>query len=194
MKINVSEDEIILMIRKQNEEAIRLLFSIYETKMRFEANKFAKKYKLSGLNSDDFFQEISIHFLDVIKSYNFYSGKLYSYWLLLAQRQFAKKYKVDIEKDGYVISGSDFEAVKYYSNNLTSNDNIYYFKTEYDSALTKLKLKKKSGDKFVICIKLWSQGYTYNDIANILNMSPAKVNYYISRGLQFLKETLNKKK
>ena len=182
MNFTLSDDELILMISKKNEEALGLLFSFYEKKMRFEAEKFKKAYSIPILDSDDIYQEIVIHFMNAFTIYDYRRGTLYSFWIMclnrdlhrLIIRQFSNTNDSRLYQDINDSIELSFEE---------SPLRRYEFHDDISMYLDSLN-RTRNKDNYLSCLSLWAKGYQYDEIAKLLNISIYLVNSFIRRGIE----------
>lgn len=180
--INLYEDEIILMIAKGNEEALELLFSLYETKMRFEANSFSNKFKLPVVDKQDLLQEIKITLYDAILRYNYRNGRFYNYWYLIMNRTILGYLKKESIPSNDSRKHETYCEGRKYDEHVIFNDSL---KFDYDLSVKMITNKKD--ELFSLCMKMWLVGYSYKEISKKLNITMTSVNYHIRKGLEDLK-------
>lgn len=176
--LNIHEDELVLMIAKNNEEALGLLFSIYEKKMRFEAVSFERSNK-NIMNRDDYYQEMKITLYKILSSYDYKKGKLYTFWL-------------SIYKYPFYNLKNNFESVTFYDETFESEDakdQINNRIKHFDAEILLNTLKKEDEQRYLI-MKKWSEGYKYEEIAKMFDISISSVNYNIKIGIRFLKDKM----
>ena len=74
---------------------------------------------------------------------------------------------------------------KYYDRSQITLKDAYTIRETYDNCIKKVMINfDKQTAKILM---LWSEGYTYGEIAKFLKISVSKVNYEISKALIFLK-------
>ncbi len=181
----LSDDELFIMIAKESEEAKMLLFSFYETRMRYESEKFQRIFHIPIFDSDDIFQEIAYHFFKLILVYDKHRGSFYMFWHTIVHRDVcqviirnfthsddSRKYtSLDdkAEKNPEIIStGATLEKYE------LQDDSKIYLNVLNNSTKGKVYLK---------VIQLWMHGYTYEEIGKMLNMKVTQVASCIRRGL-----------
>lgn len=179
-----NEDELILMYAKGNEEALGLLFLIYEKKMRFEAYLLEKKMKDKSFSLQDYIQDIQMNFIFLLGYYDYTKCKLYSFWINIFKKtcysHFSSKNPIDcISYDENMIENKEIK------NNLYFHD---IYKLELGDALLNLEFEDLIAYKI---ITLWSNGYSYQEISNLTTLSIAQVNYYIRKAIIYLKDRLS---
>lgn len=177
----LSEDELLIMVSKANEEALVLLFSIYEKKMSFESRNFGKIIG-NSFGYEDCLQEMRLHFLKLISDYDYTKGRLYSFWLNAYKYPFIER----LEKANLLVL---FDA------ELETKVSVsYYENKDGDIAILSKYLKELAEDNKIIfsALYLWAQGYSHAEISKILSYSVTQVNYLIRRGIAILKKKINK--
>ncbi len=177
----IHEDEILLMVAKNNGEAIELLFSFYEKKMRYEANNFAKKYN-TYMRIDDLLQEMKVFFLSILPNYDFRKGKLYTFWLSTFKYQLFTF--IDKNASNLVMFDSYLES-EYVLNNI--DENQMYESDVYDN----LENLKDDKEKIYNILVAWNQGYKYEEIAKMYHTTVSVINYYMKKGIEIIKKKVN---
>ncbi len=180
----LSEDELIIMISKGNEEALKLLFSSYEKKMNYEAKQIAIK-KFNFLDFDDYVQEIKINFLNILSEYDYRKGKLYSFWMRLY-----KYHLIDLLKR--------FDNTNELPLHDSLLENEYYKKSKFENVekeqiddlnLNMNSLLKKDELAYKVVV-MWSKGYKYDEIGKMFNLNASSVNFFIRKAIKYLKEKM----
>lgn len=178
----LNEDELLLLIAKNNEEALGLLFLIYEKKMRFEAQKI-KNNHCFYFDTEDYIQDFKIHFLRTIANYDYTKGKLYSYWLSSIHFFSLKYFSEDTSNLVMFDSEKELEYVSF--NNEVNKDLAY---KELNTSLEHLK----NDDQMIYQILIaWAQGFSYEEISSKMNLNKTTINYYVKKGLDFLKSKMH---
>ncbi len=186
----VTEDEIILMIHKGNKEALELLFSLYEKKIRFEANQFEKKYSKLCYSVDDFYQEISECFINTLFFYDYHIAKFYTYFMCIMNRKINKLCIRDIKRLNYNNSIKiDFDNV---DRRLEIDEEVYFSDYESNFRIEKIAefMKEDFSKERQIAIKMWMVGYSYKEISSYLNLTQQETSILINVGLKKLKNHL----
>lgn len=184
MDIILFEDELIIMIAKGNEEALRLLFSFYEKKMVYEAKQIALK-KINFLDFDDYIQEIKINFLNVLGEYDYKKGKLYSFWIRLFK--FHMIYLLNKFTNINELSFNDSML----DNEVCKKDDYYVERKDlsFDLNMNMDSLLKKDDLAYKVIVK-WSEGFKYEEIGKMYNLNRSTVAFYINKAINYLKEKM----
>lgn len=182
MNFTLSDDELMLMISKKNEEALELLFSYYEKKMRFEAERFKNSYRIPILDVNDIYQDIVIHFINIFAIYDFHRGTLYSFWIVCLNRDLNRKIIRDYSNNNdsrlYQEINDSIELI--FEESPLKTYEFHDDSTLYLDSLSDVKNK----DKYLACLNLWAKGYQYDEISKLLNISICLVNSFIRRGIE----------
>ena len=188
--INISLDEIIIQIKKGNEEALKLLFSLYEKHFKIIEKKMMMKYPISGYSREDVEEIIRIYTYEAIKRYDENKAVFYPFWKLLIERKirdiYEKEYKETIiEKKKISLDNESIGFFSFESNRSSSPIDNYVLKDQYSEMIE--TVVKECGKKVGKILVLWCNGYSYSEIAKIFNISNAKVNYEIMKAKKILK-------
>ena len=84
--MNLSYDELVLQIRKGNEEALKLLFFKLEKYFKIYANKVRFEYKMVGFEREDVYSIIKAETMNVIDVYEMDRAAFYPFWDMIIQR------------------------------------------------------------------------------------------------------------
>lgn len=178
----VSEDELLILIAKGNEEAMRLLFSCYEKKMRFESEKLRKAYNIPIFDHEDIYQEMVIHFLNLLPFYDNTRATLYSFWISILNRDMNRMLMRKFGKGKDPRKSVDMDKITEAS--FTSSPmEEYEFHEDLRLYFHALKDEKRK-DMYIGCLNLWAKGYSYDEIAEHYHISRTLVNSFIRRGLE----------
>lgn len=182
--VDLQEDELILMIAKGNEEALELLFSLYETKLKFESVTFGNKFNLPVIDKEDLYQEIKLSLYEAVLKYDFRQGKFYNFWYTLMKRNIFSYLRKECSPSNDSRRNEQFDEAKGYLELDFCDSN------KIDSDLYFSVFDNEKNQTFSTCLKLWVEGYTYKEISVILNMTIASVNYHIRAGISKMKEKI----
>ena len=186
----LSDDEIIIQVIKGYEEALGLLFLYYEKHFRKLEIKIRNRCNYTGMDYEDIKMLMMMNIINVIKQYDREKSSFFAFWSLLEYRHIINDFRKknnDINSVYNVISmdeiGLDYCS---YIFNDDSIINDYSIKEEYEKQLELLKDKFSDVERQIIV--LWSNGFTYDQISEMLNIKLNNVNYIITKCLSFLKK------
>lgn len=192
--IELSIDEVILQVRKENEEALKLLFLMYEIHFANIEKKMRIIYQYPYNLREDIRIIMRQATYEVVGSYEMDKSIFFSYWrLIVTQRvnRFLEK-----EKPMIIVNNNkyDFSFDRLDLSQLCEEIDApteMYFKDEYQKCID--NLNQDYGNKEANIIRLWSEGYDYNEISRIFNIPSSKVGYIIHKSIKYLKDKYKKK-
>ncbi|MGM9858799.1 MAG: hypothetical protein ACI311_06100 [Bacilli bacterium] len=169
---DISDIELITLIKSHNEEAYQCLFFRYDSLCKMIVNPLFSKYKKLNLDYDELIQDSRIALDYAIKSYEVQKGTFFNYWYNVTYRHvftfirkfFSKTYHMSIQivsndEDTYdeIVFKSNEDIKKDYS---TSNlvENILSISKKY------LTIEQNK------ILNLIIDGYSYKDISNFLGV------------------------
>ncbi len=185
-------DEVILQIRKNNQEAVRLLFSLFEKHFIVIEKKFINSGTTIGYMRSDLRSIVLKETLDALKLYEFDKSNFFSYWKLIVSRRFYNHFEslnneAKIFKNIYQID----EVFENTFSNEVVPINKYELHDVYNDCLK--IIKDENGEEAQNIIILWSEGYSYQEIAHKVKMSINQVTYIINKSIKRVKELKVKK-
>ncbi len=185
-------DEVILQIRKNNQEAVRLLFSLFEKHFIVIEKKFINSGTTIGYMRSDLRSIVLKETLDALKLYEFDKSNFFSYWKLIVSRRFYNHFEslnneAKIFKNIYQID----EVFENTFSNEVVPINKYELHDVYNDCLK--IIKDENGEEAQNIIILWSEGYSYQEIAHKVKMSINQVTYIINKSIKRVKELEVKK-
>ena len=185
-------DEVILQIRKNNQEAVRLLFSLFEKHFIVSEKKFINSGTTIGYMRSDLRSIVLKETLDALKLYEFDKSNFFSYWKLIVSRRFYNHFEslnneAKIFKNIYQID----EVFENTFSNEVVPINKYELHDVYNDCLK--IIKDENGEEAQNIIILWSEGYSYQEIAHKVKMSINQVTYIINKSIKRVKELEVKK-
>ena len=179
MEICVSDDELIKMITKGNEEAKWLLFLRYEKKIRYRWNNNEFPYDKYRMDIEELV-DIALNIVnELIPRYNPRIALFSTYFSKAFQRG---EYKILIKNS----QKNEYMAFDYSLDEDVCSDLTYLLKDsvsvnvnrlEFDNVLLLLSKEKELTRKV---IKMWLEGYSYLEIANAFHINKKKVNNVIT--------------
>ena len=179
MEICVSDDELIKMITKGNEEAKWLLFLRYEKKIRYRWNNNEFPYDKYRMDIEELVDMALNIVNEIIPRYNPRIALFSTYFSKAFQRG---EYKILIKNS----QKNEYMAFDYSLDEDICSDITYLLKDsvsgnvnklEFDNVLLLLSKEKELTRKV---IKMWLEGYSYLEIANAFHINKKKVNNVIT--------------
>ena len=169
---DISDIELVTLIKSHNEEAYKCLFFRYDSLCKLIVNPLYSKYKKLNLDYDELIQDSRIALDYVIKTYELQKGTFFNYWynvtyrhvLTFIRKFFSKTYHMSIqiinnEEDTYdenIFKSTEDIREEYSTNNLV--ENIFNIRKKY------LTIEQNQ------ILNLIIDGYSYKDIATLLGM------------------------
>lgn len=150
----------------------------------------ARKYYLLGGEKEDLVQEGMIGFFKAINSFNFEKNDNFkNYAIMLIQREMVSAIRKANSSNNQVMSDSVYlDDTEFLSNNKYPELDILSEET-CNEISDEIKKNLSSFENQVV--KYFLKGYTYTDIAKILNKTPKAIDNALSRiktKLKYLKE------
>ena len=185
----LSYDQLILQIRKNNKEAYGLLFSLLENYMRHQANKNIYNLKFVDYTMEDFLligKEITIESLDL---YEMDKALFFAYWKTIILRKYNDA-KERCRKDNFyennkVSLDENLLNYKYFDEGQILLDSQYDLNEQYAMSMEKIELV--FGNKTSEILKMWCEGYSYEEIVRKTKVNYSKVNYEVSKAIKYLR-------
>lgn len=180
--------EVIYMIKENDEESRNLLIKKYKPIINKISNKYISSVKSFGVELDDLVQEGMIAFNKAINTFKDDNSVLfYTYASVCVERQIITYCTRNDSKKNYCLNHSYFDE-SYYSiaddKSLIDNFLSDYI-TESDFTLYKNLLDIKCSSVF----ELRYNGFTYNEISKLLDISVGTVDARLNK----IRRTLQKK-
>jgi hypothetical protein len=178
----LSDDELIYLIKQQNKEAERLLFSRYENNLNF-MKLILKPYSNYFYDLSEIKSMLYYVMYIALEGYERDRGKFISYLALIYTREIIK----EVRRKTVIVNSTE-------CGNFDEGFGISY---ELDDAtidssnlLDRLKAKYPKTYKVVF---LWMHGHTQEEISKILNIKYRNVEYEIHKAKEYLRNLLEKK-
>ena len=196
VKTMLSDDELILQIKKNNLEALELLFFKYEINFNFLIKKLGNYFKPLNYDKEDLKIIMKTNMLNIIKLYDINKASFSAFWILMEKRHLIKIYReknVDI-KSSIINTSLDEQKSDFILNKYLVETPLekYIMKDDYNFFIN--KIEENVGEYYKNILLLWSKGYSYNEIAKIYNITPIQVNNYIQKCFNIIKKMENKLK
>ena len=187
--MDLSADELILQIRKGNEEALKLLFLMFEIHFANIEKKMRIIYNYPYNLREDIRIIMRQATHEVIYTYEMDKSIFFPYWrLIVTQRvhRFLEKEKqmIAINNNKY-----DFDLSRLDTREICDEIDFpteMYFKDEYQKCLS--NIYDEYGVKEANIIMMWSEGYDYNEISKVYNIPSNKVGYIIYKSIKHLRD------
>lgn len=181
--MEISDDEIILMIRKKSVEAENMLFSRYKRHILYLANKILRQSHYCGIEVDDL---ISIGICSIILALENYDPKkslFYSFWVLICEREmrrlvgkncnYSQNYLNDALSFDYGYGEDEFTILDCVEDSRERIVNNLIFEEEIDNYQNELSKLYKPNDVKIKMLQMY--GFAYKDIAIMCNCKESHV-------------------
>ena len=179
INIQLTDSELIYYIKQNKEEAHKLLFLRYKTKMR----KIINKYSIDSIYERDKDFIVEVYFDSFNDAVNFYScdrGIFYSYFCGVFRN---KLYSVISKKKCYLYNEIPSDSVE----EVLSSTHNYSLDEEVNRCL---KLLLSFDERCYKIISYWMRGLSYDDIAQKMNITVKIVAYLLRKGMDYLKNKI----
>lgn len=173
---NYNDYELIYMVRENDSDCATIMYNKYLPIIKNISYEYYLKFKNCGYDYDDFFQETSIAFSNAIDSYNDSKNSLFYSYCTLCMRRALISFCRNITSSKRYLSNSNLVDIDEYPIcDLKSNvERIINYEELYDSirkVILDLPLKSSS------VLELWLNGFSYGEIAILLDVSTTTVEY-----------------
>ena len=186
MKYEINDDELIYMIRENDDESINIMFNKYKpiiNKVCSSYYDFARKH---GVEYSDLIQEGNISLYKAYSSYNSYSNNTFYTYFLRCLNNHLNSYCRDISVKKHdslnnsISINLDIDISKYIkkdNNYIPYEDDFVYIKNlfEFD---------------YSIIFELRYNGFSYKEISNLLDIPISTIDGRLSRIRNILKSKL----
>ena len=184
-------DEIILQIRKNNEEALELLFVCFEKHFAILENRMLYQYRLRGFSREDLRQIISEDMLKIIRHYEIDKGLFFVLWKKIETRNLLHLFQKNAEIALYEDSENcyDFAILDFLLPEDERNGPLdrYIREADYHEQLEKIAHSFSAEDAKIL--RMWSEGYSYEEIAAEYRVPLQRITYLLHRAFVCLKKT-----
>ena len=178
---SLSVEELVEKIKSNNdEEAEQVLLFRYEKEVKKVVNSRLSKVRIRGLDREELYQAIRLLTITIVDKYDQSKGNFYGYWSTSANRMITSEIRSSLSKKRKTEIGQCYflrEDGEDWFENLSGNEPS--IKQQYEMKEILEKVKKISDTYFsveertVFAYRL--SGYSYQEIAKILKMSPKNV-------------------
>jgi RNA polymerase sporulation-specific sigma factor len=184
----LSDDELILMIRMNNDLALRLIYGKYESFLRTWALKSLHTQKAKQVELDDMMQVGRIEFWNVLKKYRDEEGNFFSFCKMCVEREYynyIRGYFIntvanysEISFDSPVQEGSNYTYLETFeSTELSANPiKLYELREELDQIYA---TDLSEDEQRVLEMKML--GYSYNEIAEKIQKTRKQVDNLLAK-------------
>ena len=170
-------DEIILQVRKNNQEALGLLFSCFEIHFKVIENKYLFQFKSRGFTREDI--------RNILIPYSYGNG-----FFVIQNQKIIRLFNSStscLNDENHRIDFEELDKIFLEKYTLDPLDN-YALYDDFNAMMN--RLENEEGIKTCQILSLWSEGYKYDEIAKMLNVSSQSVAYNINKAIKKLKSML----
>ncbi|MBR1413994.1 MAG: sigma-70 family RNA polymerase sigma factor [Bacilli bacterium] len=197
---NLNDNELYMLVCEQHEDAKEILLNKYKYIINLIVKKYMVRAKMVGMEYNDLYQEALLGFSDALVNFNEYKSSLATFVSICVERRLQKVVKINSSCKNKIMLDALSLEYKYVDleselkdlisdkgkndplNNITSEETI--------NTLTK-NIRMKLSDNEYEVYELLINGFTYSDIAKILNKSYKSIDGTIQRIKGKVKQILN---
>ncbi len=182
MAMKLNEYELIYLIREQSEEALEMLLEKYKPFI----GKLASRYRVKGIEYEDFLQEGLVACNNAIYSYNEYAPiSFYTYCMTCSKNAmityYNKAYRVTSIEDDYndcLNSGYEINEVGVYNYRKSFDEQLHqkFIVEQYLSQSNQVL-----SDLEKLCLKSLLKGHNYKEIAQLHDLPTKTVENAVTR-------------
>lgn len=179
--------ELIYMVHENNEESNSILLEKYSPIIISLSNKYYKKFKNSGYEYDDFYQEALSAFYRAVRKYDETKDVLFYSFVVLCMDRALKTFSRGITsiKDDFSLNIDDLEyEIKDFS---SDPNNIFSFKEVEDivkDVIYSVNIEASS------IIELKINGFTYREISELLDIPISTVEFKSRKARNLLRKRI----
>ena len=190
MKYDENDYELLYMIKEENEDAKELLYKKYKPLVELKANKFYEFVKNKGYELNDLIQEGMMGLTNAINDYEDNKDiKFITFANVCIERQImnfvrdVNRQKHQVLNTSVSIDAENKKGMKLLDilNDKTNANPEHSFMLVEEQKELKNEIKELLTDKEKEVFELRYEGFTYQEIAMLLNMSKKAVDGTISR-------------
>ncbi len=180
----INDYEVLYMIRENSEDARDILYEKYLPILKKLASSYYARNKNLGADYDDYFQEAVIAFYRAISSYDEAKNALFYTYVSSVVRKHLLSFvrSLSVKKNTTLNECSYDEAILYNAEDKTSSS-----EKEMDEQL--LNIKNDFDIKYSTVFELRFNGFSYREIANLLDIPMSTVQSRVNK----IKKTLREK-
>ena len=176
MNYTQNDNELIYLINEDNDYYRYILFEKYKPIIVSIVNDYINKYSGLYIDYDDLFQEGMIGFNNAINSYNSNNSIFYTYASLCIKRNIISFIRNLYSKKNLLFSNAlDLE----YRDLFVFFDNDIFLSSMYEYEFINLKNSLSNDESMVF--ELRYNGFSNNEISELLDFSVSKVNRVIRK-------------
>ncbi len=184
---NINDFELIYLVKENDENSLKILLDKYSNVLYKLSRKYYSKYKYIGISFDDLIQESRISFMKALYDFKDEQSLFYSYVLLCVERHLItycrsyntlKNYPLN-----YSLCDQVFDYAEVYNNGYI--DDILMENERFFECKNLLKFE------YSIIFELKYNGFSYKEIAKLLDIARSTVDGRISLIRKKLRNNLN---
>lgn len=171
--MNYNDYELVYMVR-ENEEALEILLKKYEPLFKKIASSFVYKNKNKGLDKEEMIQHCRIILCKTVDMYNPDNDVIfYTYLMICLKRGMINYVNRNIIKHDYL----NYMDIDSYDNldSFISSSNVYEDYLDYEVQTNIINFKNSLSFCDANIFELRCNGFSYKDIASLLEISVKKV-------------------
>lgn len=185
--MELSDDELIIMIRKGNADAWKMLTNKYKKSISFLARKYADLNPHCGLEYEDLYNVGNSCLFIAVEKYEVTKALFYSYWSLIYEREMCRIIKevksniainyalsLDFDYGEEGCSLSDFIPL-----NKINPSTQFIISEEIETYLNEVKIEYN--ERLYKINNLFIAGFTYSEISKMLGLSYSSIMRAIKR-------------
>ena len=185
---NINDYELLYYVKENDDEALNTLFVKYDPIINKLSNKYYKKYKYIGITYDDLVQEARIGLMNSIKNFDDEQSMFYSFTLLCIERQLINYTKSYNRLKNYPLNTSSINiSIK---DSFVDNRKIDEILLENEKYF---ECKNSLNHKLSVVYELRYNGFSFKDIASLLDIPRSTVDGRISLIRKYLYNNLKVK-
>lgn len=186
--ILVSDDELVYLIRQNNEEAKRLLFLRYETFKRkiLEKTDYSLHRNLDDNAIDSIYYE---SIMEAISNYEYEKGYFFFFVKEVFEKKLIAYYRKYTYKSRNEILLKDYDEENV---NFELDDSYTYQSDIVDFNLIVNYIKEEDPLSYSVLV-MWLKGYRYNEIGKYLGIHEKKVYYLLNKSIKIAKSKIKNK-
>ena len=184
---DINDYELVYMVKENDDSALEKIFEKYKPVINKLTLKYFKIYKKIGISKDDIIQEARIGLMNALNTFNENQNLFYSYAYVCMERQLINYCRSYDNKKNYAIN---------YSLNLNNNYKDIVINAEsidkniisnelFFECMRNLKFEHS------IVFELKYNGFTYKEIAELLDLPISTVSGRMTSIRKKLKNSLN---